>query len=110
MNHGLRDFMPDNSIFEKKYNIYRKDRSTRGGGVMIAIKDIYKSILIENDNTFEDLFVEVYIRQFKLLLITLYRPPKQNIDLDKFFIDRFAKIEITYFDTILLIGDLNIPL
>ena len=104
----LRDFMPDNSIL-KKYNIYRKDRSTRGGGVMIAIKDIYKSILIENDNTFEDLFVEVYIRQFKLLLITLYRPPKQNIDFDKYFIDRFAKIDITYFDTILLIGDLNIP-
>ena len=104
----LRDFMPDNSIL-KKYNIYRKDRSTRGGGVVIAIKDIYKSILIENDNTFEDLFVEVYIRQFKLLLITLYRPPKQNIDFDKYFIDRFAKIDITYFDTILLIGDLNIP-
>lgn len=35
----LHDLILDNEILPCGYVIYRNDRSTRGGGVMLAIKD-----------------------------------------------------------------------
>lgn len=37
------DVEPTYSIFPSNYTVYRKDRNSHGGGVFIAIKDIYPS-------------------------------------------------------------------
>ena len=104
----LKDFVPNKFILDK-YTIYRKDRDKiRGGGVIIAIKDTYKSMCLETDYTYEDIFVEIFITKYKILLITLYRSPKIQINFDEYFDKRFSQIDYTYYDLILFTGDLNI--
>ena len=46
-------------IIPKNYSIYRKDRKSRGGGVLVAISDSISSNLIPSPNTVELIAVSI---------------------------------------------------
>ena len=47
----LHDYIFDNEILSSGYNIYRKDRNSRGGGVMLAVSNkLFSKLLPTPDN------------------------------------------------------------
>ena len=75
-NHKNSEFMP------KGYTVHRKDRKAGGGGVLVAIRDIFPSIAIEQVNiTGEVVWVEISLRdKNKLLVGSFYRQPTNKTD------------------------------
>jgi len=61
------------------YNLYRSDRSNKGGGVAIYVKACLNSklcpMILEQDDCVENLSVTVQLSQFISIIVTnLYRP------------------------------------
>ena len=104
----------DIQIKIQNYSIVRKDRSGRNnhyGGVLIYHKnsiDMYDTNFeIKQKSLTETLWVEMNIKSQKLLIGTIYRPPK-----DKNFIKAFATVleKISHRKNLILLGDFNIDL
>ncbi len=105
----LNDSVPDNCILDN-FHIFRKDRGNniRGGGVLIGVKNIHKCSQKVFDSCFEDLIVEIFLTKFKILLITLYRPPNITINFKHYLENCFKNIDQNSYDLICFLGDLNI--
>ena len=72
------------------------------------MKNCYKcNQKIINSNN-EDICVEVYVKNRKLLFYTLYRPPNILIDFNNHFKQLFNSIDITFYDFLCVLGDMNI--
>ena len=55
----LSDFIFDHEILPCGYSLYRKDKSSRGGGVLIAVSDLISSSLIPSPPDLEVITVNV---------------------------------------------------
>lgn len=96
------------------YNICRRNRGTRGGGVAIYVRDCipFKVVdLVGNGGSLlVQLWISVKVGGKKLCLGTLYRPPNVNLngsldELENVLIDLIPR-----FDGIVFGGDFNIDL
>ena len=66
--------MTHNEIISKGYSIYRKDRSTRGGGVLITVRDCISSIIKYSPEELEVVTVSLGLKQ-EFTLCSVYVPP-----------------------------------
>ena len=77
----LTNKVNDATVCPFNYNIYRSDRSSRGGGVAILFKNSLKVIKVKNDSistsniNFEYLCVDVILKKIKLRFCCVYLPP-----------------------------------
>ena len=74
----LHDSIFDGEILSYGYTIYRKDRSARGGGVLIAIEDsVSSSSLLYNisPTDLEVITVNIDLSNDPITLYTVYVPP-----------------------------------
>ena len=77
----LTNKVNDATVCPFNYNIYRSDRSSRGGGVAILFKNSLKVIKVKNDSistsniNFEYLCVDVIFKKMKLRFCCVYLPP-----------------------------------
>ena len=63
------------------YNVYRKDRTLDGGGVMLLIhKDIPHMPITELENSSESVWVEVFANKTSHFVASWYRPPDGKIE------------------------------
>lgn len=93
------------------YNVYRKDRDSLGGGVLIAVRNsLVSNELIIDNNVSESVFVEVYSKGATLLFCSLYLPPKEPISTLTGLANTVALIPITKYKSFIIGGDLNIHL
>ena len=106
----LQKDTPNSFLLLPAYSIYRHDRDTRGGGVLIAVNNKFISNEIGNmpsDN--EIVGVDIMITQImKLRVICAYRPPNTSDDnVESFFsqIERLIKIDSPF----ILVGDFIFP-
>ena len=107
----LDDSFPENQfIIEGFSKPYRLDRTKRGGGVMIYVREDIPSKKL-NKHTFpediEGIFLELNFKKSKWLLLGAYHPPSQN---DDFFFDSISNAMDLYlgqYDNFLLAGDFN---
>ena len=106
----LQKDTPNSFLLLPAYSIYRHDRDTRGGGVLIAVNNKFISNEIGNmpsDN--EIVGVDIMITQImKLRVICAYRPPNtSDYNVESFFsqIERLIKIDSPF----ILLGDFNFP-
>ena len=60
--------MLNNEILLSGYIIYRNDRQSRGGGVMLAIDNNITSRLIESHNILEAITVSVYLHNKEIVI------------------------------------------
>ena len=95
----------NSEILPTNYLIYRKDRKSRGGGVLIAVNDKIPSKLILKHPLLELLSVELSLNP-KLILICLYIPPNCSDDYKREVINYLYSLPE---DDLILLGDLNIP-
>ena len=105
----------DESFPSQQFNIegylkpFRLDRNSKGGGVLIYIKEnIGSRILTKHDKPFdiEFLIIELNFRRSKWLLIGTYHPPSQN---DQYYFDALEKTLDNYslYEKVLIVGDFN---
>ena len=97
----------DNILPFMHFLIYRRDRPTHGGGLLLGVKDSIASKLIYVSDIFEILCIEVcLIKTTRIILV--YLPSITNVDyLTKFFHEIFKLTNTVY--PYILIGDFNYP-
>ena len=102
----------DNSeILDSDYTILRKDRETRGGGVLLAIKtDSFKSVREVHQNQYlEIISAEITTSSnSRLLICSCYRPPNADQNwLNNF--NHYLNDVCSCYENIILVGDFNMP-
>ena len=67
----------DNEILPSGYTIHRKDRSSRGGGVMIAVKDSITCAYLPSPSDLEVVSVQVGLPN-PVTVCSVYAPPSAS--------------------------------
>ena len=67
----------DNKVLPSGYSIYRKDRDSRGGGVLLAIKDSFSSSRLPSPSDIETVSVLIS-SQNSIIICAAYVPPNAN--------------------------------
>ena len=88
------------------YEIFRRDRPTKGGGILVAIRSI-KGVQVINsfsETSEEMLILRLSIHGFSFCMVAYYLPPGsiQLCDLFEFFEDNTDS-------NFVLLGDFNLP-
>ena len=100
----------NNEIFPSCYTIYRRDRPDGYGGVFFGCRNNIKCTHIDIQTTCEIVCCKVDLHQSTLLIISVYRPPHNDIT---YMENLCGSIENLVLDhpnsTIWIAGDLNLP-
>ena len=108
----LTESIFDQEILPNNYNIYRKDRTTRGGVVLIAIKNtIATSVLNSNlpNNELEITTVKLNLHK-PIIISCIYIPPCPSESYMNDIISNLTHIVQSNSSTdIIIIGDFNLP-
>ena len=91
--------MYDHEIIPSKFNIYCKDRKSRGGGVLVAVSESLQSSIIPSPENLELISVSITHRD-TIIICTVYY-------LNSLFL--YLSNLITLHDHISLVGDFNFP-
>ena len=75
----LTDAILDNEILPINYSIYRADRDTRGGGVLLAVKNTIPSQRIESPKDLEVVSVLIGSNN-PVKICVVYNPPNSSIE------------------------------
>lgn len=103
----LTNMIYNSEILPNDFTIFRKDRKTRGGGVLVAVKD---SIPVQSLPTPEDLEVVAVNLFYKevITMITVYIPPSSDLSyLQSLF--HYLSVTIQSSKQVILLGDFNFP-
>ena len=71
----LSDNIYSNEILPNNYNIIHRDRDTRGGGVLLAVKNSIPFKQLPVPDEIEIITVEITIQKQIHILCLVYRPP-----------------------------------
>ena len=107
----LSDDIKNSELCLYNYDIFRKDRISRGGGVFIAVKKCLFSDVIESCNDIESLFVKVKVKGRKSVIFgSVYRPPDSSLDFCTKTVNQIYKIYNKNKNSIFCLGgDYNLP-
>lgn len=90
------------------YVIYRNDRDSHGGGVLLAIHENISSRIIAAPKGLECLIVDIFPNKSKFRLILAYIPNPKNYDyLSSIF--TLIQTNATSIDSVCVFGDFNLP-
>ena len=84
--------------------IFRSDRNTAGGGVLIAIKHVHQSILLEKGSLGDNEYVIVECKrhnQMPLTIASIYVPPQRSI------CSELLNKTLSFNNNLLILGDFN---
>ena len=86
------------------FNIFRLDRSANGGGVLIVVKQIFQSVLIEKGFVTDNEYVGIECKRKNkkpLSIVSIYVPPQKVV-----CSDLLTKI-LRFNDHFIILGDFN---
>ena len=104
----LSDFIFDHEILPCGYSLYRKDRSSRGGGVLIAVSDLISSSLIPSPPDLEVITVNVFCHNGPITFCTVYVRPNSEDDYHNQLLSYLYSI-VSTMENVILVGDFNMP-
>jgi exonuclease III len=106
----LNNFVEDQVIAIPGYNLLRKDRTSRGGGVCMYIKNKFNYKICYSNNNIEQLWISVDLRKTIMHIGVVYKAP--NVPY-KMFIDELEE-SLSYHtslaDQLVCVGDINIDM
>ena len=93
------------------YDIFRRDRPTKGGGVMIAVKKSLNCEQVSSAKDSETIFCKVKLKGKKpLILGSVYRPPAYNLDQSQKITAEIQSVMTKFKGAVFWIGgDFNLP-
>ena len=94
------------------YNVYRKDRNLRGGGVMLLVhKDISRMPIMELENNSESVWVKVFANKTSHYVASWYRQPGGTSEDFQLFRDQLDHIRNQHkgktLHSVHVLGDFN---
>jgi hypothetical protein len=77
----LKEYISNDEVFRANFTTFRRDRSVRGGGVFVCVKNIIASTELWVDDGFEIVAVEVKGMDHKYTCGTIgsYRAPNEDM-------------------------------
>ena len=104
----LSDDIYDLEILPTNYNIYRRDRNARGGGVLLAVSNKLASKISYVSTSIELLSVEITLPSNQTIMFCcMYAPPSSE---RSYFQDLFHYLQhISNGARVILVGDMNLP-
>lgn len=94
------------------YTFLRKDRTGRGGGVGVYVRQNLKveilNFNIQVSDSFEFLVVKIKLPSRNLAIAVIYRPPNTNVNNFVNDIDNILSLTYSEFDDLIFMGDFNI--
>ena len=99
------------ALFEiDNYDMYRQDKRSNSGGIMIYVSKILPSTL-GNINNFDDdiecVSVEITCNETKLMVLGMYKNPKMNPNVFKVYFEKSCEEVLEKYENVIIIGDLN---
>lgn len=104
----LSNSIYDNEILPTGYSIYRNDRTTRGGGVLIAVKDYISSVQIQSPIDLEIVTVEVNAPS-AITVCAVYIPPNAALNYCQSLITYLHSLSLDNSKKLFVVGDFNFP-
>ena len=103
----LSDKIYSKEILPSGYTIYRSDRHTRGGGVLLGVSSSLSSHLLISHSTI-DLVVVQLLTSPPITLCCIYIPPSCSPDYFSSCLSALTDI-ITHHENVIILGDFNLP-
>ena len=103
----LTDNVFDNEILPTNYTVYRSDRGSRGGGVMLCISSHIPSRLLQSHTTIDMVSVEVQTFP-SIVFCCVYIPPKFTDDYLYLVLHSIESLSLQY-SRLIVVGDFNAP-
>lgn len=104
----LNDEIHDSESVPPGYNIIRKDRGSRGGGVAIILKSGIPYRQLHFDNTNESVWCSVEFENSSYVVASVYRPPNSPVLVLEELKMCLGKI-LTEKKKLIIGGDFNLP-
>ena len=92
----LPDVIFDNEILPSGYNIFRKDRGSRGGSVLLAVADSIPTQLLTSPPNLEVLSIKILNQKQPIILSCVYNPPISEIQYFNSLISYFTTLANTF--------------
>lgn len=104
---------PDALLSIPGYSLFRSDRNTRGGGVLLYVSSRYHSSLFEplsNSNFCDSVWCVTKFPNNSVALIgAVYRPPNSSFDNDQILFENLRLTSSRNFNFKIIAGDFNYP-
>jgi hypothetical protein len=107
----LNSNVPDSFYFPNQYEVFRRDRGARGGGIFICVHRKLNATLSSISETSEILWADIVLDRNKVLkLAVIYKPDQLLQPLDE-LIDQIQCMELdkNISQFVAVCGDLNMP-
>ena len=101
----MNDSITNNEILPIDFVIYRKDRVSRGGGVMMAVHFSISSKPISSPDTLELIVVEM--KQISCTVCTVYVPPNSDLEYMSSLVSFLSTLSSS--TNLIVMGDFNSP-
>lgn len=102
----LHSDIDDASVFPPSYQVFRKDRCSRGGGVAVLVKRNIPALLTLQIDNHESITLKISCRQRSIVLIAVYRAPDSPHEFWHRLCDHVARFQD---DRVIITGDFNLP-
>lgn len=110
----LSSKIPDNLVEIDGYDFFRVDRGSRGGGVGIYVRSVFKAVVdpcVQVGGILEHICITVNCSTIKIKFAVLYRPPyRHNLDSSFDVLDQLISDNLLSCDEFILMGDINVNL
>ena len=93
----------DNEILPSQYTIYRSDRKSRGGGIMIAINQSIPTKIVSCSKEVEALTVQLLLKQ-PINLCLIYNPPNSELNYRQKLLEYLSET-MQSTEEVILLGD-----
>ena len=100
----LADYIFDKEVIPCGFTVYRRDRGSRGGGVMIVVANSIASTLVPNNFDIE--MVTINLTYLQLVITCIYVPPNSSDDYHRDIISSLNFLHSTY-NHVVIMGDFN---
>ena len=97
---------PSAAIAHPGYQLIRRDRTKRGGGLALYIKKCYLTLSTRLSIDFELVYFKVRIMKANLHFVTAYNPPDERCDVFNAHLEEFIQ-SLNLNEDFFVVGDLN---
>ena len=104
-------FPQGNFLIDGFSSPYRLDRDSKGGGIMLYIREDIPSNFVASDNKpIESLYVELNLQNVKMLINCSNNPHKADIGNHLVTLNSFLDVRSTKYEKIFIMGDFNMEI
>ena len=102
----LSNFILDSEILPCSYNIFRNDRDSRGGGVLLAVHDSIPTTAIFSPSELEIVAIKIHYR-INFTLCVVYSPPCADLTYFSSLLTFLS--DLSNNERVIILGDFNLP-